>query len=106
MGHLKPAGSQDRFPCCPVTSPELSIKHPGIRRRRRRPRSAASETAILEATLNILYKEGYSALTLDRAAAKARVSKSTIYRRWPTKEYLILAVMEQLPMVAIPEVRI
>lgn len=63
-----------------------------------RPRSAASERAILSATLRILQDEGYAGLTIERVAATAKVSKATIYRRWPTKEHLILAVFEQLPV--------
>lgn len=70
-----------------------------------RPRSAASERAIIDATLKLLADEGYAALTTDRVAAKARVSKSTIYRRWPTKEHLVLAVFEVLPLPVPPEGR-
>ncbi|HSW12925.1 MAG TPA: TetR/AcrR family transcriptional regulator [Solimonas sp.] len=70
---------------------------------RGRPRSAASERAILDTTLAILHDEGYAALTIDRVAATARVSKSTIYRRWPTKEHLILSVFAQLPVVTVAE---
>lgn len=65
----------------------------------RRPRGAATEQAILAATLKILSEAGYAALTIDRVAATARASKTTIYRRWKTKEHLILAVFSQLPMV-------
>lgn len=64
-----------------------------------RPRSLASEQAILKATLQILMKEGYAGLTLDRVAVLAKSSKATIYRRWRTKEHLILAVFGQLPML-------
>lgn len=64
----------------------------------RSPRSVAAEQAILNATLKILSEGGYSALTIDRVAATARASKTTIYRRWKTKEHLILAVFSQFPM--------
>lgn len=70
---------------------------------RGRPRSAASEKAILDATLKLLHEEGYAALTTDRLAAVAKVSKATIYRRWPTKEHLVLTVMENLPLAEVPE---
>lgn len=65
---------------------------------RGRPRSAESEQAILRVTLAILSTEGYGALSLDRVATEARASKSTIYRRWPTKEHLVMAVVSQMPM--------
>lgn len=66
-------------------------------RRRGRPRSAESERAILDATMQLLASGGFAALTLDRVAARARASKSTIYRRWPTKEHLMIAVASRWP---------
>lgn len=68
-----------------------------------RARGLATEQAILGATLQILHDGGYSALTIDRVAATARASKTTIYRRWKTKEHLVLAVFEQLP-IAEPQI--
>lgn len=70
-----------------------------------RPRSAKSEESILQTTLRILHDEGYAALTIDRVAASAKVSKSTIYRRWPTKEHLVLAVFDRLPLATAPKGR-
>lgn len=67
-----------------------------------RARGAATEQAILDATLAILHESGYSGLTIDGVAARARASKTTIYRRWQTKEHLVLAVLQQLP-IAMPE---
>lgn len=67
-----------------------------------RARGAAVEQAILQATLQILQEGGYSALTIDRVAAVARASKTTIYRRWKTKEHLVLAVFQQLPIATPP----
>ncbi len=64
----------------------------------RGPRGVAAERAILDATLKILSEGGYAALTIDRVAATARASKTTIYRRWKTKEHLLLALFNQLPM--------
>lgn len=62
-----------------------------------RPRSQESERAILDTTLDLLATEGYSVLTLDKVASKARVSKSTIYRRWPSKEHLVIAAFDETP---------
>jgi AcrR family transcriptional regulator len=64
-----------------------------------RPRSQESEEAILDATSAILAEEGYRGLTTDKIAARAHASKSTIYRRWPTKEHLALAAFDRLPML-------
>lgn len=62
-----------------------------------RPRSQASEDAILNATMELLAEYGYSVLTLDKVAARARASKTTIYRRWPSKEHLVIAAFDRSP---------
>lgn len=67
--------------------------------RRGRPRSLESEEAILEATGTLLSSEGYLGLTVSKVAARARASKSTIYRRWPTKEHLVMAAFERWPVM-------
>ena len=64
-----------------------------------RPRSQASEAAILDATLLILAQEGYTGLTTDKIAAIARASKSPIYRRWPSKEHMVLAAFDRTPVL-------
>jgi AcrR family transcriptional regulator len=67
--------------------------------RRGRPRSLESEEAILEATGKLLSSEGYLGLTVSKVAARARASKSTIYRRWPTKEHLVMAAFDRWPVM-------
>lgn len=62
-----------------------------------RPRSARSENAILNATMEILIERGYSGLTTDEVVARASASKATIYRRWPSKELLAVAAVDRLP---------
>ncbi len=66
-----------------------------------RPRSQTSENAILDATLELLAAEGFRGLTVDKVAARAGASKATIYRRWPSKETLVIAAFERTePLVA------
>lgn len=69
-----------------------------VRSPQRRPRSIAAEEAILKATLDLLSSGGYAALTIERVAAMAKASKTTIYRRWKTKEHLILEVFRSMPV--------
>lgn len=45
-----------------------------------RPRSEASKTAILNATIDLLEETGYTALTVEAIATHASVGKATIYR--------------------------
>lgn len=75
----------------------------GVLRSRGRPRSTASEEALLQATLAVLREEGYAGLTLDKVAARARASKTTIYRRWPTKEHLLLTTFTSMPFQGVPD---
>jgi AcrR family transcriptional regulator len=68
-----------------------------------RPRSAASEKAILDATLELLMEEGYGGLTTDKVALRAGASKSTMYRRWPSKQHLVIAAFDSTPELQIPD---
>lgn len=68
-----------------------------------RPRSEAAEKAILEATLRLLAELGYGGLTMDRVAAEAKVSKATMYRRWPSKVHLVITAFSQLPQLPCPD---
>ena len=51
--------------------------------------------AILDAAMRLLADGGLTAFTTDRLAAEAHVSKSSIYRRWPDKKAIFLALMHQ-----------
>lgn len=62
-----------------------------------RPQDQERGDAILSVTLDILGERGYAGLTVAEIVARARVSKSTIYRRWPTKEELAIAAFDRLP---------
>ncbi|GAA2168291.1 TetR/AcrR family transcriptional regulator [Actinomadura napierensis] len=56
-----------------------------------RPRSERAEKAIIEATLDLLAAEsGVAGVSIEAVAARAGVGKTTIYRRWPSKEALIV----------------
>jgi AcrR family transcriptional regulator len=65
---------------------------------RRRPggRSARVRAATLAATIDELAQSGYAALTLDGVARRAGVHKTTLYRRWGTRESLVLDAMLEL----------
>jgi AcrR family transcriptional regulator len=68
-----------------------------------RPRSEAAERAILDATLRLLAELGYGGLTMDKVAAEARVSKATMYRRWPSKVHLVITAFSRLPQLPCPD---
>jgi AcrR family transcriptional regulator len=64
-------------------------------RPRGRPRSADREPLILEATNQLLDEVGYDHLRVQDVADRARVGLATIYRRWPTKQALVIAAMRR-----------
>ncbi|WP_405684485.1 TetR/AcrR family transcriptional regulator [Streptomyces sp. NBC_00057] len=55
-----------------------------------RPRSAAADEAILEATRASLVDLGWSKLTMGDVATRAGVAKTTLYRRWAGKNELVV----------------
>ncbi|HEY4035830.1 MAG TPA: TetR/AcrR family transcriptional regulator [Ktedonobacteraceae bacterium] len=65
------------------SEPEQTIRKAG------RPRSAQSHQAILEATLALFAEEGLAGLSIEGIAERAGVGKTTIYRRWSSKEDII-----------------
>ncbi|MDR3641240.1 MAG: TetR/AcrR family transcriptional regulator [Humidesulfovibrio sp.] len=50
-----------------------------------RPRSDAVRTVVLKAANDLLEEVGFAKLTMEGIAAKAGVSKATLYRWWPSK---------------------
>jgi AcrR family transcriptional regulator len=56
-----------------------------------RPRSVACDHAILDAALTEYATNGLDGMSVDAVAARAGVSKATIYRRYPSKAALVVA---------------
>jgi AcrR family transcriptional regulator len=50
---------------------------------------------VLKATLAMLDKAGYGGLTLEEVAREAGTTKPAIYRRWPTRQQLVLSALGQ-----------
>ncbi|RNI22236.1 TetR/AcrR family transcriptional regulator [Flexivirga caeni] len=64
-----------------------------------RRRGRALEDALLDAAWMVLERAGYAGLTMDAVAAEASTSKSVLYRRWPSRSDLVLAmVLRRVPM--------
>src|SRR5215468_426884 len=60
-----------------------------VRRARRGGRSARVRSAVLDATLALL-REGGDAFGIPQIAARAGVHETSIYRRWGSREALIV----------------
>ena len=69
----------------------MTAAAPDVRRSPGRPRSAEADEAILGAAIELFADAGYEGLTVEGVAARAGVSKATVYRRYPGKLDLVVA---------------
>jgi AcrR family transcriptional regulator len=69
--------------------------HPATQQRGR-PRDPRCDEAIIDASIDVLVRDGYDRLSVEGVAAAAGVGKATIYRRWANKAELIIDAMAAL----------
>lgn len=62
-----------------------------------RPRDTAREAAILETVLAVMADVGADGVTFEEVARRAKASKQTLYRRWSTKQEMIVAAIKAGP---------
>jgi AcrR family transcriptional regulator len=67
----------------------------GAAERLGRPRNPEIDAAVLSATLAALDEYGYGRLTIEEIARRAGTTKPAIYRRWPSRQRLVLAALDQ-----------
>lgn len=60
------------------------------------PRIQRTRDAVLPATLSLLADRGFADFTMEGVAEVAGVSKSTVYRHWPTRLSLLRDALEEL----------
>jgi AcrR family transcriptional regulator len=69
-----------------------------------RPREARADRAILDAALDLMAEHGVHALRMDDVASRAGVGKATIYRRYRSKDQLVMdAVGALVSEIEIPD---
>jgi len=73
-----------------MTTPLAEKRRPG------RPRREEVDAAILDATIDELEEHGYGAVSIEAVAARAGVAKTTVYRRWPSKDELVFDAINKL----------
>lgn len=61
-----------------------------------RPRSSAVDVAILTAALALFLEGGIEEIAFDQIAKRTGVSRAAIYRRWKSRDALLLAALEHL----------
>jgi AcrR family transcriptional regulator len=73
-----------------AAEPEVEGRRPG------RPRSAAADASIVQATLELLLENGYRGLTMEQVRTRAGVGKATLYRRYGSKQELVAEAVRHL----------
>ncbi|MFC3800765.1 TetR/AcrR family transcriptional regulator [Cohnella sp. GCM10012308] len=58
--------------------------------KRGRPRDPKTQQAILSASYDLLLEVGFGAVTVEKIAERAGVSKATIYKWWPNKAAVVM----------------
>lgn len=58
--------------------------------KRGRPRNVETQQAILIASYELLLECGFDAVTVEKIAERAQVSKATIYKWWPNKAAVVM----------------
>jgi AcrR family transcriptional regulator len=61
-----------------------------------RPRNPELDRAILDAAVELLAEEGYERMSMESVAQRAGVGKPTIYRRWPSKQAMVIEALARL----------
>jgi AcrR family transcriptional regulator len=74
---------------------ESDVAPEALARPRGRRRAADREPLILDAANELLDEIGYDHLRVQDVADRAHVGLATIYRRWSTKQELVIAAMQR-----------
>jgi AcrR family transcriptional regulator len=86
---------------CQLTLRYVSLKHenmkkeapPAVRKGRPPSEMAASHAVIMDAVYALLEEKSVRDLTIEAVAKRAGVGKPTLYKWWPTKATLVLAML-------------
>lgn len=58
-----------------------------------RPQDHRLDAAILGAALKLMAGVGYERMSIEEVARRASTAKTSVYRRWPTKDAMVLAAV-------------
>ncbi|MCV7420623.1 TetR/AcrR family transcriptional regulator C-terminal ligand-binding domain-containing protein [Mycobacterium yunnanensis] len=64
-------------------------------------RDEARDARIIDAVLDLIVESGYADLTMGAVAARAKVAKATVYRRWASREDLVADALESLMLPSV-----
>lgn len=61
-----------------------------------RKRDRSRDAQILDAALEVLAETGYAGLTIEMVASRAKAGKATVYRRWSSKEEMVVEALSRI----------
>lgn len=65
-------------------------------------RNPETEAAVLDAAAEIIAEDGFAKLTMEAVARRARAGKATVYRWWPSRGHLLLALYTRAKCTTAP----
>lgn len=65
-------------------------------RRVGRPRDVSLDDRIIDAALQVLAERGFEGFSVERVASESGIAKSTIYRRFATRDDLVAGVLDRI----------
>jgi AcrR family transcriptional regulator len=74
----------------PTSTPDVDTSAAPDTTKLGRKRDHTRDSQILEAAIEVLGETGYEGMTIDMVAARAKAGKATLYRRWASKEELVI----------------
>ncbi|OZC51595.1 TetR family transcriptional regulator [Rhodococcus sp. WWJCD1] len=74
----------------------------GGRRGPGRPRDADMEVRVYDAVLEVYWETSWRGFTFDAVARRAKVGRAALYRRWDTKEALLVQALEARSPLSTP----
>ncbi|TME24990.1 MAG: TetR/AcrR family transcriptional regulator [Chloroflexi bacterium] len=73
---------------------QVSSQTPAERKPRPGGRSARVRAAVLHAAFDELGEKGYDGFNMEAVARRSGVHKTTVYRRWPTRDALVVDALD------------
>ena len=65
-----------------------------------RPRDSRADEAILKSALELFIERGSAGTSIEEVARRAGVARTTLYRRWPSKNALLADAVAQIRIAA------
>ena len=66
-----------------------------------RKRDHTRDAVILNVALEVLAEVGYAGMTMDMVAVRAKAGKATVYRRWHSKEELVVDAVARMKRIMV-----